>query len=422
MWFARPEAHIFIIGLVLLLCVCSAASKTRSQGEIGLSARSFSPDDDPATLDYGLAADFHLDLKAKQGEGFRQQLRLTGRAGLIDEERSVLVVNDAWIGWRAWRLQVSIGAETLDWSTAEAFHPTDTINSRNLDSDLENPEKMGELMAKIRLRFYTGGLTAYYLPIRIAPRFPSVRSRLNFTRGQQLDQAKWSDPNGRVSEGRFATQYALRLDQTIGQTDVTAHYVVHNDRAAPSLLINPMTDRIAPTFPFVERMGGSLVTPLGDWLFKVEGEYRQYRTIKLTPELILAQPQTANHAAVAGGFDYGWTYENGSDATVLVEGQVLHSRDASSDGLGFVGPFQRDVLVGYRHAANDEDSTEFLVGIIADLEEPNEFIGTFTASRRLSNTWKLEGKYQFVNAPETDSLLHQQNGNHVAYLDLIRSF
>ena len=87
-----------------------------------------------------------------------------------------------------------------------------------------------------------------------------------------------------------------------------------------------------------------------------------------------------------------------------------------------MGPFQRDVLVGYRHAFNDTQDSQFLVGIIADVERVGECMSTLTGSQRLNNDWKLEGKYQFIYAPNEASLLHQQNGTHAAYLDLIRSF
>ena len=102
-----------IIVLTFAASLSAANAKIRSQGEVALSARSFSPDDNADTYDHGLAASFNLDVKAKQKGGFRQQLRLTGRTASIDRERSVLIVNVAGVGWRNTRLQLSIGAETL---------------------------------------------------------------------------------------------------------------------------------------------------------------------------------------------------------------------------------------------------------------------------------------------------------------------
>ena len=363
-----------------------------------------------------------MDVKAKQKGGFRQQLRLTGRTASIDRERSVLIVNDAWVGWRNKRLQLSIGAETFNWSTAEAFHPTDTLNSRNLDSDVENPEKMGEVAAKLRLRFLNGGLTLLYLPVRIAPRLPSPRSRLNWTQGNRLGKAYFGDRDGTLSKSMFAHQYAARLDQTFGQTDITLHYVAHNERMVPTIVVNPQSGDAALGLPFVERFGGSLVSSIGDWLFKAEGEYRTYRALKADADAILVTPNTKDHTALAAGFDYGWSYEDGGEGTLLVEAQVLYAPDTRTAELGLIGPFQRDVLIGYRHALNDTEDTQILVGLIADIERVGESMATINGSRRLNNDWKLEAKYQFIYAPDADSLLNQQHETHAGYLDLIRSF
>ena len=117
-----PRA-VWTLGLLAAVCLWQpAAAKTRSQGEVRVAARAFSNDGDSRTLDQGLSTDFKLDIKAKQNGGFRQQLRLSGRAAVWDRDRSVLIVNDAWLGWRNRWLQLSIGAETINWSTAEAFH------------------------------------------------------------------------------------------------------------------------------------------------------------------------------------------------------------------------------------------------------------------------------------------------------------
>ena len=421
MTFTARQRAIIAAGIAFLVGSL-AYGQTRSQGDVTLSTRAFSPDADARTVDQGVSTDFHLDLKAKQTHGFRQQLRLSGRAAMLEDDRSILVINDAWAGWQNRRIHIRLGAETFNWSTAEAFHPTDTMNSRNLDSALENPEKMGEPAVTVRIRIGEGGLTAHYMPLRIAPVLPGRRSRLNFTQGQMLTATRWADRNGSISRSNTAHQFALRMDQTVGQADLTAHFVSHNDRTIPSLLVNQANGEVGLLFPVVHRMGGSMVIAIEDWLVKLEGEFRQYDEFILENSFVLAQPTTPDHIAIAGGFDYGWAYDAGSEGTLLVEAQVLHAQHLRTADMGLIGPFQRDLLIGYRHANNDEDGTEFLCATLLDLERPGEFIGTLTASKRLHNDWKIEGKYQFVRAPQSDSLLSNQDGMHAGYLDFIRSF
>ena len=75
-----PSA-MWILGLLAAVCLWQpGVAKTRSQGEVTIAARAFSDDGDSRTLDQGLSTDFKLDIKAKQNGGFRQQLRLSGRA------------------------------------------------------------------------------------------------------------------------------------------------------------------------------------------------------------------------------------------------------------------------------------------------------------------------------------------------------
>ena len=415
-------SKVYWIVLGLAFCgALDAVADTRSQGEIGLSSRAFSDDNDASTEDLGASVEYQLDFRARQSGGFRQQLRFSGRNALREKTRTVVILNDAWVGWRGEHLELVIGAETLNWSSAEVFNPTDGINSRNLDSDLERPEKMAEPILRTRLRFGEGGLDLMYLPARIEPRFPGAASRLNWA-GSALGQAYWGDQNGHVSRKRFAHQLAVRADQTFGSTDLTLHYVSHADRAMPGIAVNQMTGEAVPIYSHTQRIGGSVVSQVGDWLVKFESEYRSPQATE-TPmgyQRVLDGPES--HYALVLGADYGWTYESDGEGTLLLEAQTIQKANGSTKGIGLVGPFQRDCLVAYRHAFNDVDGTELLFGWLFDLEMLGEGIATVSGSQRLSNTWKLEGKLQYVNAPDTDSLLNAQHENAAVYVDLVRSF
>ena len=221
---------------VLCAGLCSAqvgAAKIKSRGEIATVLRAFSPDDDARTDDVDFALTTLLDVKAKQGP-FRQAFRAFARTALVEEERSIAFVQDAWIGYRDSRLELKAGVEILNWTAAEAFHPADIINSRNLDSNIENAEKLGEPLVSARVRFGTGGLTLYYLPARLAPVLPGPQSRLNLAQGQAVGSVKWLNRDGSVSESPFEHQWASRLDQTFGALDIAVHYVDHNDRNQPA--------------------------------------------------------------------------------------------------------------------------------------------------------------------------------------------
>ena len=77
---------------------------------------------------------------------FKQKARLYGRIDQQDSGRTVLVVEELWLEWKTSDLRVRVGADLLNWSATEAFHPADIMNARNLDSDVESYEKVGEPM------------------------------------------------------------------------------------------------------------------------------------------------------------------------------------------------------------------------------------------------------------------------------------
>jgi hypothetical protein len=411
------------LALVFLLWSTNLGfAKVQSQGEVILSSRAFLPDDVDGTEDFGLAASFRLDTKARQKGGFRQQLRVFGRAAMIDEERSVLMVEDAWAGWRNNRFEIKAGVQTLNWSAAEAFHPTDMINARNLDSNVENAEKIGEPMVTMRLRFLNGGLTGYYMPLRMAPRFPSASSRLTPYSGVHLAKAQWSDSNGLVDADDFSNQYAFRLDQTIGQGDLALHYVAHNDRLLPAIALDATTLSPTPVFPFVQRFGGSLVQALGDWLIKVEVDHILVEAMNVGDSLNLVQGPPGDHTVVAAGLEYGWSYDSGAEGSLIVESQVLILPGGSEQERNQMGPFQRDALLGYRHSLNDEMGTEIMLGMILDVERPGEYLGSFSYRTRLSDVWQVHAQLRTIRATDELSFLYGQDGSHSAYLDFIRAF
>ena len=417
------------LGLGLLICWAAlpqvvdahAEVRTKSGGFISLAQRAFYPDDNATTEDYGLALEGQLEFKLKTG-GFRHQLEVFGRAAGLDQSRSIYFAKEAWIGYVHERFELRIGAHVLNWTATEAFHPSDIINSRNLDSSIENADKIGEPMASLRLRFLNGGITGYFMPIRMEPRLPGPRSRLNLTGGQPVGETLYVDGDGQIDDDRFAPQWAVRADQTFGSADLAAYFVRHQDRTQPGVFIDLETMQGRPLFPWVERIGGTYTHALGEWIVKVEADHRRFTRPSEPAPLMFVQPLPIDHTAVAAGLEWGWGYDSGSEGTIIAEGQFAIAADAGEGERQRLGPFENDILIGYRHAANDEHSTEWNVGVIVDTKRPNEVLGNASFSRRLSDTWVLKSTARFIHAPDTTSLLNALHKAHALQLDLIRYF
>ena len=68
-------------------------------------------------------------------------------------------------------------------------------------------------------------------------------------------------------------------------------------------------------------------------------------------------------------------------------------------------PFADDILLAGRLTLNDEQSTEFLLGMIFDSDDAARLL-TLESSRRFGDNWKitLEGQ-AFINIPDTNTEL-----------------
>jgi hypothetical protein len=373
-----------VLAASLLLAARPSSADTLSRGAVSLETRAFEPDDLARTEDYGLALTTQLEVKIRSSP-WRVALRGFARLDALDETRNILVLEEANVAYSFGPLRLTVGSQILNWSTTEAFHPSDIVNSRNFDSDLANPDKLGEPMVEIRVRLLKGSLSAYYMPARIGPHLAPATSRQSFLPpGAELGSTLWLDRDGKPSDAFLAHQAALRLSQTLGSADISLHVVDHNDRSQPTYTLDPADGTLRPTYHTVTQVGLTYVQVTGSVLFKLEAAMRIFRAPDLTtaPEVT---PQRS-HEQLAAGLEYTWTTRAGHQATFIAEGQaVVQGREIAAR----LQPFQGDLLVGYRHFFNDVQGRDLLVLFIADAERPSEYVASAQYGQRLSDQWSI---------------------------------
>jgi len=379
----------------VLLCLgvstlaVSAGGDLRSKGEVTSESRWFTDDDDPATTDQGLGLFARLDLSYRNGP-WRGSLRGFGRVDREDPTRDLTALEEAWVGWRKGRWQAKFGFQMLNWTATEAFHPADLINSRNLDSNLETPEKLGEAMLSVRKGLGQGGLTLYWMPRYEAPNLPDGRSRLSFVPpGVSLAPEAWLEDSDRLSDDSYGFQWGFRFTQTSGNADWSLHYLDHLDRQQPVFRV--LGSEVQPIYQSVRDYGGTYLHVLGALILKVEANYRDFI------ETSLPVPSQVDHGQAALGFEYGWVYGNGGEGTMLLEGMSIF--DVDKPTRANLSAFQRDGLIGYRHAWNDALSKELTVTFIGDLENSHETLFNFSYKQRLSDVWAGEISLRWIDAP-----------------------
>jgi len=387
-----------------------------SRGEAAGEARVFTDDGRDETEDAGLGMFTRLEAGYRKGR-LRFRVRGFARVDRLDDSRDIAAFEEAWLDYRAGVWQARAGFQLLNWTATEAFHPADIINSRNLDSNIESPEKLGELMFSLRRRVGQGGLTVYYMPRFEEPRLPGATSRLSFAPpGFDIGDALRLEGD-RLTDDRDETQWGLRFTQVVGNADLSLHYLDHVDRQFPAIAVDPEGGELRPVYLGVQDWGLTYLHILGGWIFKLEAAYKDFEETT-NPELALP-----DHSQAAFGLEYGWVYAGGAEGTAIVEGQNLFGLEEEERAA--VSVFQRDFLIGYRHAWNDILGRELLITAIFDAERGREFLINANYKQRLSDTWSVETGLRWIEAPPDDfppvglELLDESNQ---LYLTLSRFF
>lgn len=369
----------------LALAPRAALADTLSSGSVSLESRVFEPDDADDTEDVGLALTTRLEVRYRE-RPWRVVLRGFARLDALDDTRNIFDLEEANGSYSLGRLTLTVGSQVLNWSATEAFHPSDIINSRNFDSDLANPEKIGEPMVELQMRFLQGSIAAYYMPFRPEPKLLPATSRLSFLpAGVELGEPLWLDRSGLAS--KEAPQGAVRVVQTIGPADVSLHVVDHSDRSQPTFTVDPESNALRPTYHMVTQAGLTYVQVSGGLLVKLEAAMRSFRAPNVVVGMEPVAPQRS-HQVAAIGLEYTWATANGHQATFIAEGQAVNQGERIR---GQLDPFQRDVLIGYRRIFNDVKGRDILFLFITDAERPNEYVVSAQYGQRLTDQWSVAG-------------------------------
>jgi hypothetical protein len=366
-----------------------------SRGQIALEGRVFLPDDDATTDDYGLGLFSRLEWSHAH-DPWQERLRIMGRLDAVDEGRDRVVLEEAWVQYWRGRLRLRLGADIVNWTATEAFHPADVINARNLDSDLENYEKVGEPMLLVALSVLEDTtLELYLMPGYMAAILPSERSRLRLVpAGADVGGRLLVDRNGRFTGDVIGPQAALRARTVWGSADLSLHVLEHMDRSQPLVVTDPGTERLHAVFLTVRQVGLTYSQVFGSLIAKLEASYRDFVRVEDT-QRFGALPDR-DHTTVALGFEYGLVHDAGSESTLLAEAQSVFGLSESERYQ--VNPFQRDLLLGYRFAWNDEQSRSLLVSGIFDLERGGEYLLNVTYEQRIGETWGVELGARLISA------------------------
>lgn len=424
---ARSTCALF--ATLLAANIARAEVDIESKGELGTESRVFYPDDTKDTDIGNVAVVGRLQVDAELSDpGPLDEIsargRLFSRLDPYDDQRSRVVPEELYLNLELGMVSLRAGYQMINWSATEAFHPADVINSRILDGSFENPEKIGELIGSLRFEIPDGNIEVFVMPVFAEPVLPSSRSPLSLAPpGIELGDALVLERDGDLTDDSFQPQWGTKIQETIGDADIAVHAIQHIDRSQPLIFVDP-TFTPRPVYQALTQVGLTYQHALDTTMLKLEGAYRIFDRPGPSVRASFPVPRR-NHVLVAAGVEQSLSLGAGSETSLLLEGQALIP--TQKDYPEELEPlFQHDVLIGARHAFNDEQSTALLATVIVDVEHPDQIIAGAALERRLGDEWGLKtGVRLFSVPPENEDnpvLFERLDGQHQFYFDLKRYF
>jgi len=326
------------------------------------------------------------------------RLRLHPRVAIdpLEQARNRYEPYDAYLEYTADSWSLLVGQFIESWSAVEMFSPADLLNRRDLERNFYDPEKLGELMARLRLSLPEGGgirepaLSLYVLPVfRRAP-LPTNHDRFRFdTTGDNV-----GDLTKNTVEPSFDVGFGARLAATLGSADLSLFYYGGPGRL-PSFAMDPtsLAPRLVPVYYRVDSVGASAQWALGPWVLKAETVYSFTSAAELPRRFKAAVPDSYFQYVV--GVDRTFTDvlgKNEVSVTLEYSGED-NPRVTSLTGLR---PFKSDLFLGARWQFHDKRRTELRAFLAADaLKDEQLWLADFKTTVYGNLKFIVEG--QFVN-------------------------
>jgi len=319
----------------------------------------------------------------KQSFRFTPFLRIDGqdsqRSHVDIRELNLTTVHDDW--------ELTVGVGKVFWGVTESQHLVDIINQTDLIESLDGEEKLGQMMFKLSFVKDWGDLDLFVLPGFRERTFPSRGGRLRTAMPVAINDAEYAS-----SQGQDHIDTAIRWSYSFGDWDVgVSHFSGTSRDPRFRSAIDKGRAVLIPIYETIDQTSLDVQATKDDWLWKLE--------------VISRSGQGDRYTAATGGFEYTLygINESAIDLGLIAEYLYDDRNELAST------PFEDDLFIGARFALNDEASSEFLAGMIIDLDNSSRVMSV-EASRRLGDDWKinLEARF-FSNIDKNDSLISFEN-------------
>ena len=296
-----------------------------------------------------------------------------------------------------WELR--LGVRKVFWGVSESVHLVDIINQTDAVENIDGEEKLGQPMINFAYIHDWGTLDFFIMPYFRERTFPGSKGRLRSGIPVEIEDAEYES-----GAKEWHTDLALRYENTFEDLDLGLSYFYGTSRD-PRIELRPEGGSIkaVPVYDLIHQLGMDLQYTTDAWLWKLESIYRN--------------GSSHDYGAIAGGFEYTFfdIKESGIDLGVLAE-YLWDSRNENP-----AAAFQNDLFIGTRITLNDVQSSEFLAGVIYDLEGGGHSF-VIEASRRIGDAWKLSLELRTFHQASMEEVLYQINRDDHLQLSLAYYF
>lgn len=256
----------------------------------------------------------------------------------------------------------TLGIDKVFWGVTEFVHLVDIINQTDVIESIDGEEKLGQPMLHISGIHDWGTLGGYFMPSFRERTFPGKAGR--FRSPAIVDESA-----ARFESGTYP-DFALRYSHTLENCDFGVSQFFGTSRE-PLLKSDENDKDLYPYYQEIAQSGVDLQFVHGQWLWKVEGVYR-------------TSSEESGTAAVFG-FEYTLVNPLAMVAGLGVIGEYVNDNRRISD----ISSYDNDIMIGLRINLDDQDNTEFLVGMVQDAARPTT-IFTLEAGRQVADSLRIE--------------------------------
>lgn len=373
----RVSCRLFLFSISILQLLPFQA-RAELSGDITLQNRYFVNDPQPQNpeqhnnyLSVSSEIEFYTDLNTDDKSiTFTPFVRLDQ----YDDERSHGDIRELFYQqvFDSWELR--LGISKVYWGVTESQHLVDVINQTDNVENIDFEDKLGQPMIKTSFEQDWGTVDVFVLPYFRERTFQSVEGRPRSYPVVDTDQTSYES-----SDEENNIDYALRWFHYFGELEIGLGYFNGTSRE-PLFLLGSNNNSLAltPYYPQMQQASIDAQLTTEDWLWKFEAIARDWQKVDNNT----AQISDETFFAMTGGFEYTFVgvYQSAADIGVVME--YLYD-DRGIDATAF---FQNDIMLGFRLAMNDADSTDALFGIIYDLDNQERLI-SLEASTRFADHW-----------------------------------